>query len=269
MKKSDLNPSKQKKKKIARLGLGTKGVVYLLIGGLTAWEAFGRGGKKTGSNGALKFVKDQPFGQILLWLVVVGLLGYVFWRMYQTFKDTEEKGNDYKGLMYRFGYFSSGIFYLFIIFNALQLLIGGGSGGNGGGKESMIQQLLSQQYGRWIVASIALIFLIRAIIQIFIAFSGKFKNKVKESELNDKAQQLMISSGRIGYTSRGLVVGVIAYLTVRAAITYDASKSGGTKDAFNFIQNEFGGLVLGVIALGMLAFGLFLIFKASQHKMDF
>ena len=71
------------------------------------------------------------------------------------------------------------------------------------------------------------------------------------------------------YTSRGIVVGVIAYLTVRAAITYDASKSGGTKEAFNFIQNEFGAVVLGVIALGMLAFGLFLIFKASEHKMDF
>ncbi|AEL25296.1 DUF1206 domain-containing protein [Cyclobacterium marinum] len=268
MEKSDLNPSKQKKKKIARLGIGTKGVVYLLIGGLTAWEAFGKGGKKTGSNGALAFVIDQPFGQILLWLVVLGLAGYVFWRMYQTFKDTEEKGNDFKGIIFRLGYFSSGIFYLFIIYNALQLLLGGG-GDNGGGKESMIQQLLAQEYGRWIVASIALIFLIRALIQIFIAFSGKFKEKVKESGMNDKAQQIMISSGRVGYTSRGIVVGVIAYLTVRAAITYDASKSGGTKEAFNFIQNEFGAVVLGVIALGMLAFGLFLIFKASEHKMDF
>ena len=150
MEKSDLNPSKQKKKKIARLGIGTKGVVYLLIGGLTAWEAFGKGGKKTGSNGALAFVIDQPFGQILLWLVVLGLAGYVFWRMYQTFKDTEEKGNDFKGIIYRLGYFSSGIFYLFIIYNALQLLLGGG-GDNGGGKESMIQQLLAQEYGRWIV----------------------------------------------------------------------------------------------------------------------
>lgn len=79
----------------------------------------------------------------------------------------------------------------------------------------------------------------------------------------------MISSGRVGYTARGLVVGVIAYLTLRAAITYDASKSGGTQDAFNFIQNEFGTIVLGIIAFGTLAFGVFLIIKASEHKMNF
>jgi len=92
---------------------------------------------------------------------------------------------------------------------------------------------------------------------------------VKEAGMNDKTQKLMISSGRVGYTARGLVVGVIAYLTINAAITYDASKSGGTQDAFTFIQNEFGTIVLGIIAFGTLAFGVFLIIKASEHKMNF
>ena len=269
MEKSDLNPSKEKKKKIARLGIGTKGVVYILIGGLTAWAAIGSGGKKTGSDGAFKFLISQPFGQVMLCILVIGLAGYVFWRMYQTFNDPEEEGSDAKGVAQRLSYFSSGIFYLFIIYNAVQLLIAGGGGSSGGGQESMIQKLLQQEYGRWIVAAIALIFLGRALMQIFIAYSGNFKKKVKEEGMDDKTQKLMISSGRVGYTARGLVIGIIAYLTVSAAITYDASKSGGTEDAFNFIQNEFGRMVLGVMALGMLAFGVFLIIKASNHKMNF
>ena len=269
MKKSDLNPSKKKKKMIARLGIGTKGVVYLLIGGLTAWAALGSGGKKTGSKGAFQFLLGQPFGQVMLWLVVIGLAGYVFWRMYQTFMDPEDNGLDRKGLRRRISYFSSGFFYLFIIYSAVQLLIGAGGGGSGGGNESMIQKLLNQEYGRWMVAAVALIFLGKAIYQMFIAYSGNFKIKIKEAGMNNKTQQLMIYSGRVGYTARGLVVGIIAYLTVRAAITYDASKSGGTEDAFNFIQDEFGAIVLGIIAFGMLAYGLFIMIKASEHKMNF
>lgn len=217
----------------------------------------------------MKFLVDQPFGQVMLWLVALGLVGYVFWRMYQTFSDPEDKGVDAKGIARRIGYFSSGFFYIFIIYNAIQLLIGSGSGGSGGGKQSMIQQLLEQEYGRWLVAGVALVFLGKAIYQIFRAYSGKFQDEVGEAGMDEKTQHLMIYSGRVGYISRGLVVGLIAYLTVRAAITYDASKAGGTKDAFEFIQNEFGTVVLGIIALGLLAYGVFMVIKASERKMYF
>ena len=271
MEKEDLNPDKEKKKKIARVGIGSKGVVYVLIGGLTAWATFGSGGKKTGSDGALEYLLGQPFGQVLLWLVVLGLICYVFWRMYQTFSDPEDKGVDAKGVARRIGYFSSGIFYVFLIYSALTMLLGnGGSGGSGGGgRETFIQKLLNQEFGRWLVAIVALVFLGKALYQMYRAYSGKFKDKLKEMEMDEKARKTMVYTGHIGYSARGLVIGVIAYLTVRAAITYDASKAGGTKDAFKFMQDEFGSMVMGIIALGLLAYGIFMILKASQRKMNF
>ncbi|SHM87826.1 protein of unknown function [Cyclobacterium lianum] len=267
METQNQNPGEEKKKKFARFGIATKGVVYVLTGGLTAWAAFGSGGKTTGSDGALKFLVAQPFGQVMLWLVVFGLAGYVFWRMYQTFNDPDDEGSDSKGIARRIGFFSSGIFYLFIIYTAVQVLIGSGS--DSGGKQSMIQKLLDQEYGRWLLAAVALVFFGKAVYQIFNAYSGKFKEEVEQAGMDQKAQQLMIYSGHVGYTSRGLVAGLIAYLTVRAAVTFDASKAGGTKDAFQFIQNEFGTLVMGIIALGLLGFGVFMIIKASERKMNF
>jgi len=269
MKKEDLNPNKKKKKKFARFGIGTKGAVYLLIGGLTAWAAFGGGGKKTGSDGALEYLIKQPFGQILLWIVVLGLLGYVFWRMYQTFADPEDKGADAKGIARRIGYFSSGIFYCFLIYSAASMLLGNSSSGGGGGQESFVQKLLNQEYGRWLVAAVALIFLGKALYQMFRAYSGKFKDKLEETDMDEKARKVMILTGRAGYTARGLVIGVIAYLTVKAAISYDSSKAGGTKDAFSFVQDEFGTIVLGIIALGLAAYGIFMVIKASERKMNF
>jgi len=98
----------------------------------------------------------------------------LFFPLCQTFSDPEDNGVDAKGIAQRLSYFSSGVFYLFIIYSAIQLLIGGAGGSSGGGKESMILKLLEQEYGRWMVAAIALIFLGRAIIQMSIAYSGKF-----------------------------------------------------------------------------------------------
>lgn len=263
-----------KKKIISRIGIGAKGLLYLLVGGLTSWAAFGSGGEKTGSEGAMKFILRQPFGQILLCILVAGLACYVFWRMYQAFGDPEDKGEDGSGIARRIGYFSSGAFYALIIFTAISMLIGqspssGGGGGGGGGNESIVQKLLAQEFGRWLVAGFSLIFLGKAIWQLYRAYSGKFKDKVKETQLQENERKAVVTSGVAGYTARGIVVGVIAYLTIKAALNYNASKAGGTDKAFSFVQDEFGTLVLGIIAIGLACYGVFMLVKARYREMTF
>lgn len=259
--------SKETKKKVARFGIGSKGMVFILMGGLTAWSAFGRGGKKADSKGAMEFLISQPFGKVLLWALAAGLASYVFWRMYQAFIDPENKGNGKQGLAERLGFFWNGLIYLIILYGAVSLLIGVGS--SGGGNESIIQKLLSKSYGRWLVAGVALAYLGNAIYLMYLAYSGKFKKEISETEMDDKAQQFMINAGRVGYTALGLVMGMIAFLTVRSAISYDASDAGGVEDAFTFIQNEFGAVVLAIMALGLATYGVFMLIKASERNMNF
>jgi hypothetical protein len=67
--------------KLARLGYGAKGVVYLLIGGLALASALGQGGETTGSSGALAWTSGSTAGQVALAIVPVGLLGYALWGM--------------------------------------------------------------------------------------------------------------------------------------------------------------------------------------------
>ncbi len=267
MSRTNSNSSHSKKKKLARFGIGSKGVVFILMGGLTAWSAFGSGGKKTDSKGAMEYLIGQPFGKVLLWTLAAGLACYVFWRMYQAFIDPENKGNDRQGLAERVGFFWNGLIYLIILYGAVSLLIG--SGGSDGGSESIIQKLLSKAYGRWLVAGVALAYLGNAIYLMFLAYSGKFKKEIGETEMDDKAQKLMLNVGRVGYTALGLVMGMIAYLTVKAAISYNASEARGIKDAFTFIQNEFGAFVLVIMALGLATYGVFMLIKASERNMKF
>ncbi len=260
----------KKKENIARFGIASKGFVYTLIGALTFMAAVGRGGSKSGSSDALKYLSGSTFGSVLLAITALGLVAYVFWRFYQAFKDPEDKGNDAKGIVRRIGYFSSGILYGLLAFSAIQILTGSGSGqgsGSGSSQESLIAKALSHSFGQIIVAIIATVFLGKALYQMFRAYTGKFKEKVKEQGLPQKAQKAVLTFGKVGYTARGIVIGVVAFLTYKAAFFSSSEQAGGTKEAFSFLQNEFGSIILSGVAIGLAMYGIFLFIKARYRDM--
>lgn len=257
-----------KKENLARFGIATKGVVYCLIGGLTLMAALGEGGKKTDSSGVIHFIVQQPFGKVLLAITVLGLIGFIFWRLYQAIADPEDKGSDAKGIAQRLGYASSGVFYGFLAFAAIKVLIGSSSSDGGGGNESIAATLLEQSFGQILVGIMAAIFAGKAIYQLIRAYSGKFKKKVKEAKLGEKGRKLVLISGVSGYTARGVVLGIISFLTLKAAITASSSQAGGTKDAFSFLQNEFGTIALLLVSVGLVAYGVFMFIKARYREMS-
>ncbi len=254
------------KENIARFGIATKGFVYILIGALTFMATIGSGGSKSGSSDALKFLQNNTLGSILLGITAVGLVAYVFWRFYQAIMDPDKEGKDLKGIGNRLGFFSSGVFYGLMAFSAIEILIGSG-GGTGDSQESLIATALSKPFGQIIVLILATIFLGRAIFQMVIAYTNLYKKKVKAQNLDPKAQKLMVTLGKIGHTARGIVIGVVAFLTYRAAFSYRSEEAGGTKDAFSFLQNEFGTIVLSLVALGMMMYGVFLLINARYRDM--
>jgi hypothetical protein len=81
---------------LARLGYAAKGIVYIIVGMLAFAAARGSGGRTTGTRGALVEIITQPFGEILLAIVALGLVGYVLWRFVQAIVDPEHKGTDTK-----------------------------------------------------------------------------------------------------------------------------------------------------------------------------
>ena len=64
---------------LARFGYATRGLIYFVIGFLTILLAFGYGGKTTDQQGAIATIGKQPFGRLLLWLVLIGLVCYSLW----------------------------------------------------------------------------------------------------------------------------------------------------------------------------------------------
>src|SRR5690349_18357531 len=68
-------------KALARVGLIAYGVVHLLIGWLALQLAWGDGPEKSADpSGAFRTLAEQPLGNVLLWLVVVGLVALSLWQ---------------------------------------------------------------------------------------------------------------------------------------------------------------------------------------------
>ncbi|MBA6153007.1 DUF1206 domain-containing protein [Gelidibacter maritimus] len=246
------------KEHIARFGLSAMGFVYVLVGILTAMTALNWGGQKTGTKGAIAFLSDQPFGKILLATMAIGLFSYAFWRMYQTFYDTRDLGTDFKALFTRGGYFTGGLFYGALGFIAVKLLLGGGYDR----QQEVIMNALNSKYGSVFAVIFGSVLAGKAIFEIYFVISNQFKKNVQSSEMPPKAKTTLLKFGSIGHSARAVVFGVMSFLTIRTGLTFRNKKMSTLEDAFQFLNNEFGDVVLGVVALGFLCFGLFMFVKA-------
>jgi len=255
-------------RKIARVGMFAKGVVYVILGLLTAIYAFGSGGQKAGKDSALQFVYQQPFGKILLAILAAGLICYVVWRFIQAFRDPENKGDDKSGIGTRIAYAASGVIYGVFAFEAIRMLFSSGSSGGGGNqKETIVSTLLGQPFGQILVGIVAVVFFGKAIYQIYRAVSGKFAKKVQDSELDHRVKDTLRKAGYVGYIARGIVIGIIGYFFLQAAIEANPNEAGGTQQAFDFIQSStaWGTILLGIIAIGLACYGVFMFVKARYR----
>ena len=254
----------------ARFGYAAKGVVYCLVGILACIAAFGsRKSDETSKTDALKLIQEQPFGKILLAIVALGLLGYVLWRFIEALKDPHHHGTKAKGILTRIGYGISALIYLGLSIFAFKLILNGNSsGGEGNTKQSIINKLMEHEAGLWAIGIVALIIIGKGISHIIKAISGKYRKELKEEKIDHKYRDLLIKAGGIGYFARGVVWGIIGYLLLRAVFNSNPSQAGGADNALSFVEDGFGSLVLGIIALGLICYGIFKILEGMYKKIS-
>lgn len=250
----------------ARTGIFSKGVVYCLIGLLTFLTALGLSDQKMDKNEAFKLIGEQPFGRTILILIGVGLFGYVTWRLFQAIRDIDKKGNDSKAIFIRIGYAISAMIYLGLGIYAFKLAANGSSSSDDNTQRSVIRAVLEYEGGPVILAIVSAFIIGNGIQQLYKAISKRFMKNV--NFYNNVHAPLFTKAGIIGYASRGVVLIIIGYFLFRAALHQNANEVQGTKGAFDFLQNNFGTVLMAAIALGLVGYGVFMFIKGRYQKID-
>ncbi len=250
---------------LARLGYAAKGVVYIIVGVLATQAAFGRGGETTGSEGALRTIAAQPFGQAMLWLVGLGLFGYALWRFIQAGIDPEHKGTDASGVAARLGYVASGVIHASLALYAIRLATGSGGGG-GGSTQSLTAKVLANPFGQVVVGLAGLAVIAYGLKAAYSAYTRKYRDKVAFGQLDARARQWVDRVGRLGLSARAVVFGLIGVFLLRAAIQSDASEARGLEGALDTVARQpYGPWLLALVAIGLACYGVFSIVKARYR----
>ena len=254
----------------AKFGLAAKGLVYCLVGILAFMAAFELGGSSTQEadrGGVFKLILEQPFGRWLLGIVAVGLACYTLWRFIQGFQDTESEGTDAKGIAKRARYIFSGLVYGALAYAAASLALGNGSGGGGGDtRQTLVQELLQQPFGQWLVGILAVGTMLIGLYQIYYGWSEKYQKKVQSGGLKNDIERTMIRAGKIGYVARGVVWLIIGYMFLQAALEANPQEAGGSAKAFQFLESSaYGSFLLGAVAIGLVCYGVFMFMRAKYQ----
>jgi hypothetical protein len=257
-------------RRFGRFGHMAKGAVYGFIGVFALMAALRVGGETTGTSGALQSVAGIPFGEFLLWLIGVGLIGYVLWEAIKMIKDPENKGHDTKGIVTRIGYIISAIIYANIAIAAIKLALHAGNVKSKGSEQGFSAKLLSEPFGQWLVGLLGTIILVYGLYELYKGSKEKFMKKFNLGEMNAKEKRILRSAGKMGLISRGIVLGMIGYFFIQTAITANPNQTKGLEGALDKLaQQPFGQGLLGIAGVGLFLFGVYEVIRGRYGSMNF
>jgi hypothetical protein len=247
---------------LLRLGYLVRGVVYGVIGLLALQVVLGGGGTLTDTQGAIAIMGGTPLGGILLYAILAGLVGYGLWGLIRAIVDPLHKGTDAKGIAERIGYVISGISYLLLALATYNLITGRASAAHNGAQTAQTQQtvgtILTQPWGAWVVGLVALIIIGAGLLQIYQGVQRNFNQQFSSYALSSNQQKWIVRLGRFGAAARGLVFTLIGIFLFLAAYNNDPSRAKGIEGVLaSILQQPYGLWLLAIVALGLIAFGIY------------
>jgi hypothetical protein len=254
--------------RFARFGYAAKGIVYFVVGLLAAQAAIGSSQRRIGTSGALRLIVVQPLGKVLLSIITVGLIGYVLWRLVQTVFDSESvhQETNAERIAQRVGYALSGLGYAGVARTAMELIFDVEQE-DFYSAQDWTALLLVQPLGQWLVGLAGAFVIGIGLSFLYYAYKGKFRCKFKWHEMTPTERTWAIYIGKIGITARGIVCGMIGVFLIQAALQSDADRARGLSGALETLsQQPAGSWLLGLVALGLLAYSLYSLIEARYRQ---
>lgn len=247
--------------RLGQVGYAAQGLVWILVGWLALAAARGVGSAGEASSGsALETLVTAPLGRVLLVVMALGLACYAVWQAIE--EAVGHRGQeDKKRVAKRVGSAGKAVLGLVLAGSAVALVAGsGGSGGNT--EQEGASLLLGLPGGQFLLGLVGLVILGLGGYWVWSGITAHFEEK-----LSPGAPETVVKIGRAGYVAKGAAFVVLGGLFVLAAWRHDPSAAGGTGSAFEAMLDFPGGpYVLGAVALGLIAFGLFQIGAARYLR---
>ena len=242
---------------LVRVGYFSRAMMYSVLG-LIALTSAGQVSK--GTDGIFRAIEGFPLGTAILWLMVVGLIGYALFRFCSPLFDIENEGSDTLGWGKRIGHAGSAIGHLALAWSAYKFASDSNKGsGSGGGAQEAAAGVLSFELGGIVLGLLGLTFFLAAFNQAKKSWTSSFMNRISGGA---PAQTRLL--GQIGYAARAVVFVVIGWSLVQSGFMSKGAENVKTLgDAVASLAGN--GVVFQLVAIGLLTFGLFSLILARYR----
>jgi hypothetical protein len=250
----------------ARVGLAARGLVYVLIGILAVQIAFVDRAKEADQKGAFQTLAHNGFGKAVLWLVILGFVGYGLWQAGEAAWGHRTERDDRRRTASRVESAVKAVIYLILAVVAFRVVTGSSSGGQGG--EQLTAKALQLPGGQVLVGLAGVVIVAAALVLAWRGLRTKFEEHLDLSELGPGARSAVIGLGKVGYIARGVVFSLVGLLVVAAAVTFDPEKARGMDAALRQVAAQpYGPWLLSLMALGLMCFGVYSLAEARYRRL--
>jgi hypothetical protein len=199
----------------------------------------------------------------MLGVIIVGLVGYSCWRVIQSVQDVDHHGHTLKGLAVRGGLLASAATHGLLALWAIGVLVG--SGGSPG--DQLAQQgWINSGPGQLVLGVVALTVICAGIAHIYKGWTARFERYMSiPPGPNNWARPLC----RFGLVARGVVWGIVGWFLLKSAMMARAGDIHGLEGALRSLRdNAYGPWLLGVVAAGLFAFGVYSLLEAFYRRIE-
>jgi hypothetical protein len=255
---------------LARIGLLAYGLVHLLVAWLALQLAWGGGGGEADQSGAMATLAQTPVGKPLLWIIAVGLIALAVWQAAEALQwrgSLRMGGRQKKKAFQKIGKsVAKAVVYAVLAITAIKFAVGSG-------KSSAQQQqegtagVFSWPGGRFLVGIVAVVLLVVGAVHVYKGVKKTFLKQIDLADAPPSATRLITRVGQVGFPAKGIALALVGGLLGYAAITFDPSKARGLDGAMRTVLSApFGEVLLTLVAVGIVAFGVFLFARARYPE---
>jgi fumarate reductase subunit D len=249
---------------LARLGLVSRGIVWLTVGLLAAQVALGSS-KQADKNGALQTIADKPLGHLLLVVLVLGFLGHGAWRLLDGAVGHTDEEAGRKRWTKRGTSLLRGLVYLGLAVSTLKFLV---SGGGNDKTRPFTARVMKATGGRELVFLVGAGVFVGGLAMVVRAFRQKFEDNLEMARMPSWLRSATSLVGTAGVAARGLVFALIGGFLLDAAVRFQPDKAKGLDASLKAVAHQpFGRVVLFAAAVGLLAFALWSFIEARYRKL--